>query len=159
MLVQRTERFSALMPSPSSPRAQVSEKHALETLEAAVAAWNARDLRALAEFYTPDITYWMNWGGPDNGSREISGRQALIRHFADIRDATQSNIKLTRYRVDGNNLKAHFEVRWRDQATGLGHFATCRQLIAFAGGRICRIEDYQDGPAMQAFWSLNAEQG
>lgn len=147
------------MSTHSTARDQLTERQAREILDAALAAWNSRNLRALAEFYTPDITYWMNWGGPDNGPREISGRQELIRNFAEIRDTTESVIEVSRSRLEGNALKAHFDVRWRDRQTGLTHLSTCRQTLYFSGNRFCRIEEFQDGAALQAFRSLSLGRG
>lgn len=145
------------MTSPAS--GFISEARALEILLATQVAWNGRNLRALKDLYAEDITYWTNWGGPNNEPRTVTGRQEFIRHLADLRDTTDITIRLIGLRIDGNQARAHFEVKWRDPATNLAHAFTCRNIITFVDERIQRIEEYQDAARLDAFAKLIREQG
>lgn len=150
-------RFGPFMSSPTD--GGITEERAIEILLATQVAWNARNLRALKDLYTEDITYWTNWGGPNNEPRTVSGRQEFIRHLADLRDTTDITIRLVSLRLEGNQARAHFEVKWSDPKTSLVHHFTCRNIITFDGERIQRIEEYQDAARLDAFAKLIREQG
>lgn len=133
---------------------QLSEERALEVLVATQVAWNNRDLRALRDLYTEDIVYWTNWGGPNNQPRTVVGRQELIRHFADVRDTADIDIRLMSFRLEGGQARVKFEVIWRDPKRGFRHVYTCRNIISFANDRIRRIEEFQDAANLNAFQKL-----
>lgn len=138
----------------SSPPRPISEERALKILLATQVAWNGRDLGALRDLYADDITYWTNWGGPNNEPRTVEGRQEFIRHLADVRDSSDISIRLVSFRLDGVQARASFEVTWRDPQTELSHVGTCRMIVMFEGDRIKRIEEYQDAAALHAFRML-----
>jgi len=135
-------------------RETISKERALEVVLAAQAAWNGRDLRALREIYTEDLTYFSNWGGEDNGPRTITGRQAYLLHLAGLRDTREIDIKLVSFNLSGNRARANFEFTWRDPQSGMSHRAASRNVIVFSGDRICRLEVYQDAAAMITFAAL-----
>jgi len=135
-------------------RESITNKRALEVVLAAEAAWNRRDLRALREIYTEDLTYFSNWGGENNGPRTITGRQAYLLHLAGLRDTSDIDIKLVSFSLSGNQARANFEFTWRDPQTGMSHSATSRNVIVFSGDRICRLEVYQDAAALATFATL-----
>ncbi len=141
---------------PASAANPITEDRALEIVLAAQNAWNRRDLRALAACYTEDLTYWTNWGGPDNGPRTFTGRQEYIRNLAALRDMTDITIRLASFVLAGDQGRALFDFEWRDPQTRLGHTASSRNVITFRDDRIARLEVYQDKEAMQAFQQLIA---
>ncbi len=135
-------------------RESITTERALEVVLAAEAAWNRRDLAALREMYTEDLTYFSNWGGENNGPRTISGRQAYLVRLAGLRDTTDIDIKLVSFSLAGNRARASFEFTWRDPQTGMSHSATSRNVIVFSGDRICRLEVYQDAATLTTFEAL-----
>lgn len=145
------------MRSPTLPL--LEEGRALEVVLAAEAAWNARNLRALAEHYTEDITYWTNWGGPNNGPRTVAGRSEFIRYLAAARDAIDCNIRLTSFRLRDDQGRGSLDVRLCDPRSGLRHSTTCRLILTFAGDRIRRIQEFHDASALLAFMDLVAGKG
>jgi ketosteroid isomerase-like protein len=131
----------------------ISQARARELLYAAHEAWNRRDIDALLDLYVDDLTYWLNFGGPDGGPITIKGKPALRTHVMSFAALDCLSVP-DDFRFENGEGHANTEFFMRDPKTGLMHSASFRQVLTYRDDKILRLEEYHDASAFAAFIAM-----
>jgi ketosteroid isomerase-like protein len=126
------------------------------TLNATHAAWSNGDIDRVLVHYVDDLTYWCNSGGPNGAPLTIVGKSAFRAFLAPIAAAAESVSVAEYFRFEDGAGRAQIECYIKHKQTGLSLSGSYRQVVMFAGGRICRVCEYHDAAKMAAFWRLVA---
>jgi ketosteroid isomerase-like protein len=122
-------------------------------VEAAHAAWNAGSVEGMLQKYVEDLVYVTNTG-PEGRSLTFYGKEAFRARFEPIMGIVDAKTTVRHFRYDGNFARVRFDTHVRHRRTGLEMTGSYRQIIAFRGFQICRLEDFHDAAKMAAFWRL-----
>jgi ketosteroid isomerase-like protein len=130
----------------------IAESDAAKILYEAHEAWNRRDLSGLLGLFEDDMTYWSNVGTPE-GETTLHGKAAFENFLAPMLGMEGLSVpRALRFKDDA--VTASVEFYLRDLHTGHSHSGTFRQVLKFRQGRIHRIEEYHDAPALTSFMAL-----
>lgn len=120
---------------------EISTAKAQEALFGIHDAWNARDIERFLSFCVDDLAYWINVG-PGGG---------LILLGKDQRLNSWGNIELRSVPRDftfkAGVIRANIEFSMRNLSSGESFASDLRQVIIFRDEKICRIEQYFNGPS------------
>lgn len=130
----------------------ISESKAASVVYAAHEAWNRRDLPGLSDLLDEDFTYWNNVGSP-HGRPLIHGKAAYIRFLAPLAEMEGLSVPHSSRFKDGVATTS-VEFYARDRRTGHSHSGTFRQVLHFRDGKILRVEEYHDAPALASYVAL-----
>jgi ketosteroid isomerase-like protein len=128
-------------------------------LEAAYAAWAARDLAATMSCFAENVLFAIHLPSdiaPYVG--EVRGRDELAKRLQMILD----DFDFIYYRpeqITAQGIAFHSQVKfhYRHKATGLEYEGSMRHTWRIAGDRITRFEEYHDAERVRAFFRLLAE--
>ena len=132
----------------------LDEAKARSILAAAHLAWSCGDLEGMLAFYNDDLTYFCNTGAPDGGPLELFGK-ADMRAFLEpvLQIAECTTVPITFSYKDGVG-RAQIDVVLRHLKTGHTLTGLYRQVVKFAGDKICAVEEFHDAARMRAFWNM-----
>lgn len=127
-------------------------------LEAAYAAWAARDLSATLACFAEDVVFVMHLPAdviPFAG--EVRGREELGKRLQSIFDEFDflhyRPMKITSNR---NDFHSQVKFHYRHKLTGLEYDGSLRHVWRMAGHQIVRFEEFHDAERVRAFFSLLA---
>lgn len=130
----------------------ITEAEAARVLYAAHEAWNRRDLKALLELFEDEMVYWNNVPTPD-GDTLVQGKPAFESFLTPLLELDGLSVPQGVKFKDGV-ATASVEFYLRDHKTGYSHSGTFRQVLRFRNGRILRMEEFHDAPALSTFMAL-----
>lgn len=130
----------------------ISESEAARILYAAHEAWNRRDLKALLELFDDEMVYWNNVATPQ-GDTIVQGKPAFESFLASLAEMDGLSVPQGVKFKDGV-ASASVEFYLRDRRTGYSHSGTFRQVLQFRNGRILRMDEFHDAPALSTFMAL-----
>ncbi len=132
----------------------LDEHRARVILEATHAAWSNGDVEAVTRYFTDDLTYFCNTGGPDGGPLTILGKKAYREMLQQIVDVAESVSVSEYFRFSNGIGRAKIECYIRHKTTRHTLVGSYRQLITYRGDRIERMEEFHDAAKMIAFWRM-----
>jgi len=128
-------------------------------LEAAYAAWAARDLGATLACFAEDVVFTIHLpteGVPFAG--EARGRDELAKRLQALLDDFDF-LTYTPVQITSQGIAFHSQVRfhYRHKATGLDFDGTMRHRWRIVGDQIVRFEEFHDVERVRAFFALLAQ--
>jgi ketosteroid isomerase-like protein len=134
----------------------ISESDAEQILYAAHEAWNRRDLNGLLDLFEDDMTYWSNVASPQ-GETILHGKRAFEGFLEPLKEMEGLSVPHS-FRFKDGAAAASVEFYLRDCRTGHAHSGTFRQVLTFRNGRILRMDEYHDAPALSSFMALVSDE-
>jgi ketosteroid isomerase-like protein len=125
-------------------------------VNAAHAAWSARNLEQVLELYCEDIVYTCN-GMPDGQPVRFDGREAMRGFLAPVLDVAESASVVSRFVFDAGVARTQVACFVRHKKTKIVLSGSFRQIIRFSGTRISRLDEFHDAAKLNAFWRLVAQ--
>lgn len=135
---------SDLLPEPS---AEISKAKAQEALFGIHDAWNARDIEKFLSFCVDDLAFWIN--DRPGGGLILFGKEQVSERLKTW-DAIESRSVLRDSTFKDGVLRANFEFSMTNLASGQSFVSGLRQVIMFRDEKICRMEQYFNGPSTVA---------
>jgi hypothetical protein len=102
------------------------------------------------------MTYWNNVATPQ-GDTTLHGKAAFTSFLAPLVDMEGLSVP-EGIRFKDGVATASVEFYLRHLKTGHSHSGTFRQVLKFRNGRILRMEEYHDAPALASFMALLSNQ-
>jgi ketosteroid isomerase-like protein len=130
----------------------ISASDAEMLLYATHEAWNHRDIDRLLSLFVDDMTYWSNVDA-DGGETIITGKPDFIQFLGDLHQMQGLSVPHSFKFKDGVGT-ASVEFYLRDLRSGYAHSGTFRQMLRYRDGRVLRMEEYHDAPALHAYMQL-----
>ncbi len=130
----------------------ISDSDAAELLYAAHEAWNKRDIARLLDLFDDEMTYWSNVGSP-GGQTLIRGKRDFVEFLSRLQDMQGLSVPHSLRFKDGT-ASASVEFYLKHLRTGYSHSGTFRQKLTFRDGRILRMDEFHDAPALETFLAL-----
>lgn len=132
----------------------INEPTAKSILEAAHAAWNARDLEKMLSWYSDDIRYFCDCGGSDGGALTLYGKADMRAFLAPVLAMSECiSVPLSFHYNEGVGV-APVEVVLRNFATGHVLKGTYRQRVVFEGTQIKILEEFHHADRMKDLWDM-----
>ena len=135
---------SRLMPEPS---AAISKAKAQEVLFGIHEAWNARDIERFLSFCVDDLAFWIN--DRPGGGLILFGKEQVGQRLKTW-DAIESRSVPRDFTFKDGVIRANFEFSMKNPASGQSFVSGLRQVIMFRDEKICRMEQYFNGPSTVA---------
>jgi uncharacterized protein len=128
-------------------------------VEAAYAAWAARDLAATLAVFAPDVVFAIHL--PDDVvpfAGEVQGRDQLAPRFQTILDEFDF-IEYVPLQITAEGGSFHSRVRfhYRHKATGLEYEGRMRHVWRVEGDKIARFEEFHDAERVRTFFRMLAQ--
>jgi uncharacterized protein len=128
-------------------------------LEAAYAAWAARDLDATLAWFADDVVFIIHlppdvapFMGEARGKDQLRPRlQAIIDEF-DFLEYVPLQIVAA-----GESLHSRVAFHYRHKTTGLEYDGTMRHVWRVEGDKIVRFEEFHDAERVRSFFKLLAQ--
>jgi len=128
-------------------------------VEAAYAAWAARDLAATLATFAPDVEFAIHLP-PDVAPfvGEVQGRDKLAPRLQAIIDEFDF-IEYVPLQITAEGESFHSRVRfhYRHKVTGLEYEGTMRHVWRVEGDKIVRFEEFHDAERVRSFFRLLAQ--
>jgi ketosteroid isomerase-like protein len=128
-------------------------------VEAAYAAWAARDLPATLSVFAPDVVFAIHL--PDDVvpfAGEVRGRDQLAARFQAILDdfdfIEYVPLQIT---AEGGSFHSRVRFHYRHKATGLEYDGRMRHVWLVEGDKIVRFEEFHDAERVRTFFQLLAQ--
>jgi ketosteroid isomerase-like protein len=128
-------------------------------VEAAYAAWAARDLPATLSVFAPDVVFAIHL--PDDVvpfAGEVRGRDQLAPRFQAILDdfdfIEYVPLQIT---AEGGSFHSRVRFHYRHKATGLEYDGRMRHVWLVEGDKIVRFEEFHDAERVRTFFQLLAQ--
>jgi ketosteroid isomerase-like protein len=128
-------------------------------MEAAYAAWAARDLNTTLAAFADDVVFVIHlppevapFVGEARGKAELRGRLQVIIDEFDFLEYRPLNIT-----AEGEHLHSRIGFRYRHKATGLEYDGTMRHVWRVEGDRIVRFEEFHDAERVRTFFAMVAQ--
>lgn len=128
-------------------------------MEAAYAAWAARDLATTLAAFADDVVFVIHLPpevAPFFG--EARGKEHLRRSLQTIIDEFDFleyvPVSIT---AEGEHLHSRIRFRYRHKATGLEYDGTMSHVWRVEGARIVRFEEFHDAERVRTFFALVAQ--
>jgi ketosteroid isomerase-like protein len=141
------------MPEPS---AEISKAKAQEALFGIHAAWNARDIERFLSFCVDDLAYWINVG--PRGGLILFGKDQVSQRLKTWDNVESLSVPRDFTFKDGV-IRANIEFSMTNLATGQSFVSGLRQVLMFRDEKICRMEQYFNGPSTAALITAIKEGG
>lgn len=128
-------------------------------VEAAYAAWAARDLAATLAVFASDVVFVIHLPSdvaPFAG--EVRGREALAPRFQAILDDFDFIEYVPLHIVaEGGSLHSRVRFHYRHKETGLEYEGRMRHEWRVEGDKIVRFEEFHDAERVRVFFQLLAQ--
>ena len=128
-------------------------------MEAAYAAWAAKDLAGTLAAFADDVVFVIHlppevapFVGEAQGKEQLRPRlQAIIDDF-DFLEYVPMQIT-----AEGEHLHSRISFRYRHKATGLEYDGTMRHVWRIEGDKIVRFEEFHDAARVRTFFAMLAQ--
>lgn len=142
---------SSLMPEPS---AEISKAKAQEALFGIHDAWNVRDIERFLSFCVDDLAYWINVG--PGGGLILFGKEQVAQRLKAW-DTIESRSVPRDFTFKAGVITASIDFSMTNLSTGQSFASGLRQVLMFRDEKICRMEQYFNGPSTAALISAIKE--
>lgn len=133
---------------------ELDEHRAKMILDLSHAAWSRGDVEGVLSCFTDDVTYCCNTGAPDGGPLVVIGKKAYREMLQPIADVAESISVSEYFRFTDGVGRAKIECYIRHKKTHHTLVGSYRQLVAYRGDKIERLEEFHDAAKMVAFWRM-----
>jgi hypothetical protein len=135
---------SRLTPEPS---VEISRAKAQDALFGIHDAWNVRDIESFLGFCVDDLAYWINVG--PGGGLILFGKEQ-VRERLRTWDAIESRSVPRDFTFKDGVIRANIDFSMKNVASGQSFASVLRQVLMFRDEKICRMEQYFNGPSTVA---------
>jgi hypothetical protein len=142
---------SSLMPEPS---AEISKAKAQEALFGIHDAWNVRDIERFLSFCVDDLAYWINVG--PGGGHILFGKDQVAQRLRTWDSIESRSVPRDSTFKDGV-IRANIEFSMKNLSSGQSFVSVLRQVLMFRDEKICRMEQYFNGPSTVALMAAIKE--
>jgi ketosteroid isomerase-like protein len=132
------------------PSAVISKAKAQEALFGIHDAWNARDIERFLSFCVDDLAYWINVG--PGGGLILFGKDQIGERLRGW-DGVESTSVPRDFTFKDGIIRANVEFSMKNLESGQSFVSDVRQVLMFRGEKICRMEQYFNGPSTAALIS------
>ena len=132
------------MPAPSI---EISKAKAQDALFGIHDAWNARDIERFLSFCVDDLAYWINVG--PRGGLILFGKEQVGERLRGW-DGVESLSVPRDFTFKDGVIRANIEFSMKNLSSGQSFVSGLRQVLMFRDEKICRMEQYFNGPSTAA---------
>jgi ketosteroid isomerase-like protein len=129
-------------------------------VEAAIRAWFLQDVDTTLAYCHDDVCYVIHGPPEAKFARQYCGKGEVRAYLNSVCDAWDFIfMEPTGVTNDGNMVREITRFRSRHKASGDILESVKRHVWIVEGGRIVRVDEFQDTPFMRAFLKLHEYQG
>jgi hypothetical protein len=140
------EAVGASDPTPE-PSVEISRAKAQDALFGIHDAWNVRDIEKFLWFCVDDLAYWINVG--PGGGLILFGKEQVGERLRTW-DAIESRSVPRDFTFKDGVIRANIDFSMKNVASGQSFASVLRQVLMFRDEKICRMEQYFNGPSTVA---------
>jgi ketosteroid isomerase-like protein len=116
----------------------------VETVLAALDAWNHRDFDAATRLVQEDVELHLIGGFADVIGREFKGRDAVVRFWRDFVQAVGGELELETVHDAGDRVVTIATIRGAGEASGIPVKNRFGQVSSLRDAKVSRMDSYYD---------------